>query len=143
MTHVIKYSLQLVTLFFCQEPSADQLPSKEDMTVIKVVFCRILGALHCYGYEAVAATDLARDLRTHTTVFFRLRNNAASYAMNYASGYGEGSHKFICVAPYGTDSVLLINVPKVAVEPILKVRRMITSPYASVPCPRQRSVILF
>ena len=80
------------------------------------MFCRILGALFCYGYDLVAATDLARDLQTHSTVFFRLRDPHRDYVTLHCH-----SHKFICVAPHGQDSLLLINVPKVAVEPILKV----------------------
>lgn len=91
--------------------------SKEDMTLIKVVFCRVLGALHCYGYDVLAASDLARDLQTHSTLFFRLRNPRLDFVpQNYYS------HKFICVAPYANDSLLLINVPKTAVEDIIKVR---------------------
>ncbi len=89
--------------------------AKEDMTLIKVVFCRILGALFCYGYDAVTSTDLARDLLTHSVIFFRLRDPHDHLPLHYYS------HKFICVAPYGCDSLLLINVPKVAVDPILKV----------------------
>ena len=95
--------------------------SKEDMTLIKVVFCRILGALFCYGYDLVAASDLARDCQTHSAVFFRLRDPQTDYVpLHYYS------HKFICVAPYGADSILLINIPKVAVEPILKVGRRLS-----------------
>ena len=89
--------------------------AKEDMTLIKVVFCRILGALFCYGYDAVTSTDLARDLLTHSVVFFRLRDPHDFLPLHYYS------HKFICVAPHGSDSLLLINVPKVAVDPIIKV----------------------
>lgn len=92
--------------------------SKEDMTLIKVVFCRILGALFCYGYDVVTATDLARDLNTHTTVFFRLRDPHHDYLPQHYY-----SHKFICIAPYANDSILLINVPKSAVEDIIKVGR--------------------
>ena len=95
--------------------------SKEDMTVIKVVFCRILGALFCYGYDVVTATDLARDLQTHSTIFFKLRDPHDYVPLHYFS------HKFICIAPYSTDSILLINIPKVAVEQILKVRRSFPS----------------
>ncbi len=106
--------------FSCGEPetaATQSVPAatKEDMTLIKVVFCRILGALFCYGYDAVTSTDLARDLLTHSVVFFRLRDPRDYLPLHYYS------HKFICVAPHGNDSLLLINVPKVAVDPILKV----------------------
>lgn len=90
--------------------------SKEDMTLIKVVFCRIFGALFCYGYDVVTASDLARDLQTHSTIFFKLRDPHDYMPLHCFS------HKFICIAPYSTDSILLINVPKVAVEQIIKVR---------------------
>lgn len=91
--------------------------SKEDMTLIKVAFCRILGSLFCYGYDVVVSSDLARDSMTHSSVFFRLRDPRRDlFPVHYYS------HKFICVAPYGIDSILLINIPKVTVEPILKVR---------------------
>ena len=91
--------------------------SKEDMTLIKVAFCRILGTLFCYGYDMVIGSDLARDTLTHSAVFFRLRDPRRDlFPVHYYS------HKFICVAPYGIDSILLINIPKVAVDPILKVR---------------------
>ena len=105
------YDVVLDKSYFGSNESA----SKEDMTLIKVVFCRILGALFCYGYDAVTSTDLARDCLTHSTVFFKLREPSDYLPLHYYS------HKFICVAPYGSDTMLLINVPKVAVEPILKV----------------------
>jgi hypothetical protein len=89
--------------------------TREDMTLIQVVFCRVLGALFCHGYDAVTASDVARDLRTHSAVFFRLRDPHDHFALHYQS------HKFICVAPFAHDNILLINVPKVAVEPIIKV----------------------
>ena len=44
------------------------------MTLIKVVFCRLLGALFCYGYDLVTSTDVARDCLTHCSAFFRLRD---------------------------------------------------------------------
>jgi hypothetical protein len=91
--------------------------SREDATLINVAFCRILGTLFCYGYDVVVSSDLARDSHSHTTVFFRLRDPQHDYLpLHYYS------HKFICIAPYSNDSILLINIPKVAVEPILKVK---------------------
>ena len=82
------------------------------------MFCRLLGALFCYGYDVVTASDVARDLQTHSTLFFRLRDPQVDYVpLHYYS------HKFICVAPFRADSILLINIPKVAVDPILKVRK--------------------
>jgi hypothetical protein len=91
--------------------------TKEDMTLIKVAFCRILGTLFCYGYDVVVSSDLARDAQTHSSVFFRLRDPRRDlFPVHYYS------HKFICIAPHGNDSILLINIPKVTVEPILKVR---------------------
>ena len=90
--------------------------TKEDMTLVKVAFCRILGTLFCYGYDIVVSSDLARDALTHSAVFFRLRDPRRDvFPVHYYS------HKFICVAPFGIDSILLINIPKVAVEPLLKV----------------------
>ena len=83
----------------------------------KIWCSRILGTLFCYGYDLVVSSDLARDCQSHTTLFFRLRDPQHDYLpLHYYS------HKFICIAPYANDSILLINIPKVAVEPILKVR---------------------
>ena len=83
---------------------------------LQVVFCRILGALFCYGYDVVTSTDVARDCLTHCAAFFRLREPHDNWKLR------AYSHKFICVAPYGADQLLLINIPKVAVEEIYKVR---------------------
>ena len=33
------------------------------------------------------------------------------------------SHKFVCVAPYSTDTLLLINIPKTMLEKVIKVIR--------------------
>ena len=82
---------------------------------IQVVFCRILGALFCYGYDVVTSTDVARDCLTHCAAFFRLREPQENWKLH------AYSHKFICVAPYGADQLLLVNIPKVAVEEIYKV----------------------
>ena len=84
-------------------------------THFKVVFCRILGALFCYGYDVVTSTDVARDCLTHCAAFFRLREPQENWKLH------AYSHKFICVAPYGADQLLLVNIPKVAVEEIYKV----------------------
>ena len=88
--------------------------TKEDMTIIKVAFSRIFGALFCFGYDVIVASDLCREV-THSTVFLKLRDPHDYVPLHYYS------HKFICIAPYSTDSILLINIPKQAVEPILKV----------------------
>jgi hypothetical protein len=97
--------------------------TKEDMTLIKVAFCRVLGTLFCYGYDVVIASDLSRDATAHSTVFFRLRDPRHDYLpLHYYS------HKFICIAPHATDSILLINIPKVAVEPILKLIHLTWKP---------------
>ena len=82
---------------------------------LKVVFCRILGALFLYGYDVVTSTDVARDCQTHCSAFFRLREPQENWKLH------AYSHKFICVAPYGADQLLLINIPKTAVEEIYKV----------------------
>jgi len=66
----------------------------------------------------VTSTDVARDLLTHSAIFFRARDPRRD-----ALPLQQQSHKFICVAPHSADTLLLINVPKVAVEPILKVRK--------------------
>ena len=112
------YDLVLEKPYF-EKPEEDMKnPSvtKEDMTLVKVAFCRILGTLFCYGYDIVVSSDLARDALTHSAVFFRLRDPRRDvFPVHYYS------HKFICVAPFGIDSILLINIPKVAVEPLLKV----------------------
>ena len=34
------------------------------------------------------------------------------------------SHKFVCVAPYSTDTLLLINIPKTMLEKVIKVTMM-------------------
>ena len=116
------YDLILEKSFFEKPEEDSKCPcvSKEDMTLIKVAFCRVLGTLFCYGYDIVVSSDLARDSMTHSAVFFRLRDPRRDlFPVHYYS------HKFICVAPYGIDSILLINIPKVAVEPILKVRYLL------------------
>lgn len=59
-----------------------------------------------------------RDLQTHSTLFFKLRDPQDLVPLHCYS------HKFICIAPFSNDSLLLINVPKVAVDPILKVRML-------------------
>ena len=86
-----------------------------------MVFCRILGALFCYGYDVVTSTDVARDCLTHCAAFFRLREPHDNWKLR------AYSHKFICVAPYGADQLLLINIPKVAVEEIYKVRQSVAT----------------
>lgn len=94
--------------------------SKEEMTMIQVAFCRVMGTLFCYGYDVVVASDLSRNCTANSTVFFKLRDPRIDYLPHHFY-----SHKFICVAPYGTDSILLINIPKVTVEPIMKVSQKI------------------
>ena len=117
------YDLVLEKPYF-EKPEEDMKnPSvtKEDMTLVKVAFCRILGTLFYYGYDIVVSSDLARDALTHSAVFFRLRDPRRDvFPVHYYS------HKFICVAPFGIDSILLINIPKVAVEPLLKVSQTIS-----------------
>ena len=133
------YDLILEKSFFEKPEEDSKCPcvSKEDMTLIKVAFCRVLGTLFCYGYDIVVSSDLARDSMTHSAVFFRLRDPRRDlFPVHYYS------HKFICVAPYGIDSILLINIPKVAVEPILKVRYLqsqSSSPF-SFPFPSKSSL---
>lgn len=110
------YDIILEKQYFQKPEDGTAIVSREDSTLINVAFCRILGTLFCYGYDVVVSSDLARDSHSHTTVFFRLRDPHHDYLpLHYYS------HKFICVTPYSTDSILLINIPKVAVEPILKV----------------------
>jgi len=110
------YDIILEKQYFQKPEDGTAIVSKEDSTLINVAFCRILGTLFCYGYDVVVSSDLARDSHSHTTVFFRLRDPHHDYLPLHCY-----SHKFICVSPYSTDSILLINIPKVAVEPILKV----------------------
>ena len=106
----------VLSIYLQSQSGGPPLPSKEDMTLVKVAFCRVLGTLFCYGYDVVVASDLSRDSSAHTTVFFRLRDPRIDYMpLHYYS------HKFICIAPYSTDSILLINVPKTTLEPMLKV----------------------
>ena len=113
------YDLILEKCFF-EKPAEEDMKcpnvSKEDMTLIKVAFCRVLGTLFYYGYDIVVSSDLARDSMTQSALFFRLRDPRRDFVPTHYY-----SHKFICVAPYGIDSILLINIPKVTVEPILKV----------------------
>ncbi len=61
-------------------------------------------------------SDLART-RTNGTVFFKLRDPVLDVV---ASHYY--SHKFVCVAPYSTDTLLLINIPKTMLEKVIKVK---------------------
>uniref|UniRef100_A0A0K2TQJ9 Uncharacterized protein n=1 Tax=Lepeophtheirus salmonis TaxID=72036 RepID=A0A0K2TQJ9_LEPSM len=112
------YDLKLVKNYFQKEGDI----SKEDMTIIKVAFCRIFGALFCFGYDMVISTNLARE-GTHSTIFFKLRDSQDYfYSLNYLS------HKFICIAPHSTESIILINIPKVSVEEILKIIHLTWSP---------------
>ena len=62
------------------------------------------------------ASDVART-RTNGCIFFKLRDpNVDVLPSHYYS------HKFVCVAPYSTDTLLLINIPKTMLEKVIKVR---------------------
>jgi hypothetical protein len=67
-------------------------------------------------YDVLICSDLART-RTNGTVFFKLRDPVLDVV---ASHYY--SHKFVCVAPYSTDTLLLINIPKTMLEKVIKVK---------------------
>ena len=88
---------------------------KEDATLIRVAVCRILGALYCIGYDVVVASDVAR-MRTNGCLYFKLRDPAVDILPSHYY-----SHKFVCVAPYSTDILLLINIPKTMLEKVIKV----------------------
>ena len=61
------------------------------------------------------ASDVART-RTNGCIFFKLRDpNVDVLPSHYYS------HKFVCVAPYNTDTLLLINIPKTMLEKVIKV----------------------
>ena len=67
-------------------------------------------------YDVVIASDVART-RTNGCIFFKLRDpNVDVLPSHYYS------HKFVCVAPYNTDTLLLINIPKTMLEKVIKVR---------------------
>jgi hypothetical protein len=71
--------------------------TKEDMTLIKVAFCRVLGTLFCYGYDVVIASDLSRDATAHSTVFFRLRDPRHDHLpLHYYSHKVKGITQKMC-----------------------------------------------
>ena len=63
----------------------------------------------------VVCSDVART-RTNGTIFLKQRDPAVDLAATHYY-----SHKFVCVAPYTTDSLLLINIPKTMLEKVIKV----------------------
>ena len=64
-------------------------------------------------------SDVTRT-RTNGTIFMKLRDPSIDLvAVHYYS------HKFVCVAPYSTDTLLLINIPKVMLERVIKVTSFI------------------
>eukprot|EP00090_Calanus_glacialis_P047499 TRINITY_DN9901_c0_g1_i1.p1 TRINITY_DN9901_c0_g1~~TRINITY_DN9901_c0_g1_i1.p1 ORF type:complete len:1078 (+),score=157.12 TRINITY_DN9901_c0_g1_i1:452-3685(+) len=112
------YDLVLEKPFFKGETAV----GKEDATLIRVALCRILGALYCIGYDVVIASDVART-RTNGCIFFKLRDPSVDVLPSHYY-----SHKFVCVAPYSTDTLLLINIPKTMLEKVIKVIHLTWSP---------------
>jgi len=112
------YDLVLEKPFFKGETSV----GKEDATLIRVALCRVLGALYCIGYDVVVSSDVART-RTNGCIFFKLRDPSIDVLPTHYY-----SHKFVCVAPYNTDTLLLINIPKTMLEKVIKVIHLTWSP---------------
>ena len=67
-------------------------------------------------YDVVISSDVART-RTNGCIFFKLRDPSVDVLPTHYY-----SHKFVCVAPYNTDTLLLINIPKTMLEKVIKVR---------------------
>ena len=63
----------------------------------------------------VVCSDLART-KTNGTMFLKLRDPGVDVVATHYY-----SHKFVCVAPYSTDTLLLINIPKTMLEKVIKV----------------------
>ena len=60
-------------------------------------------------------SDVSRT-RSNGTIFLKIRDPVVDViATHYYS------HKFVCVAPYSTDTLLLINIPKTMLEKVIKV----------------------
>ena len=88
--------------------------------VLRLVFWCInktLWTLHMFycRYDVVIASDVART-RTNGCIFFKLRDPSVDVLPSHYY-----SHKFVCVAPYSTDTLLLINIPKTMLEKVIKV----------------------
>ena len=66
-------------------------------------------------YDVVISSDVART-RTNGCIFFKLRDPSVDVLPTHYY-----SHKFVCVAPYNTDTLLLINIPKTMLEKVIKV----------------------
>ena len=61
------------------------------------------------------SSDVART-KTNGCIFFKLRDPSIDVLPSHYY-----SHKFVCVAPYNTDTLLLINIPKTMLEKVIKV----------------------
>ena len=86
-------------------------------TKISTVDEKILFVFVC-SYDVVVSSDVART-RTNGCIFFKLRDPAVDVLPTHYY-----SHKFVCVAPYNTDTLLLINIPKTMLEKVIKVRKL-------------------
>ena len=63
----------------------------------------------------MVSSDVART-KTNGCIFFKLRDPSIDVLPSHYY-----SHKFVCVAPYNTDTLLLINIPKTMLEKVIKV----------------------
>ena len=77
----------------------------------------------CFRYDVVISSDVART-RTNGCIFFKLRDPSVDLLPTHYY-----SHKFVCVAPYNTDTLLLINIPKTMLEKVIKVRQFCRTYY--------------
>ncbi len=68
-----------------------------------------------FRYDVVVSSDIART-KTNGCIFFKLRDPSIDVLPSHYY-----SHKFVCVAPYNTDTLLLINIPKTMLEKVIKV----------------------
>lgn len=68
-----------------------------------------------FRYDVVVSSDVART-KTNGCIFFKLRDPSIDVLPSHYY-----SHKFVCVAPYNTDTLLLINIPKTMLEKVIKV----------------------
>ena len=71
--------------------------------------------IYFFRYDVVVSSDVART-RTNGCIFFKLRDPSIDVLPTHYY-----SHKFVCVAPYNTDTLLLINIPKTMLEKVIKV----------------------
>ena len=83
-----------------------------------VVYISRYNVVYISRYDVVICSDVART-RTNGTLFLKLRDPVVDLVATHYY-----SHKFVCVAPYSSDTLLLINIPKTMLEKVIKVQEL-------------------